>query len=286
MFYSALLRAVAIAVAVALTFGAVLLRERTSPSGEGFWTALAAAPAGGVYLADEQRRELILLRDGQATVAGHLPQAIYRGLSAYEHTLLLATEGGLYVSTDQGQSWRNAIPGRRFTAVAMGDGVGLAGAWAEGLWRSEDAGLTWQAAQVPRSDTEFEALQAAPYLAATLLGVLESDDRGQTWHHLPGLPDRATALYDGYVGDWRGDLYRVADGLRVNRFKAGIWSITTGLVATTDGIYPVGAFVGREVTRVVSTTEQSGFVFYAALARGGLYRSPDGGLSWSLVYQP
>ena len=139
---------------------------------------------------------------------------------------------------------------------------------------------------MPRSDTEFEALQAAPYLAATLLGVLESDDRGQTWHHLAGLPDRATALYDGYVGDWRGDLYRVADGLRVNRFKAGIWSITTGLVATTDGIYPVGAFVGREVTRVVSTTEQSGFVFYAALARGGLYRSPDGGLSWSLVYQP
>src|SRR5438105_13445440 len=126
MFYSALLRAVAIAVAVALTFGAVLLRERTSPSGQGFWTALAAAPAGGVYLADEQRRELILLRDGQATVAGHLPQAIYRGLSAYEHTLLLATEGGLYVSTDQGQSWRNAIPGRRFTAAPTGHAAALA----------------------------------------------------------------------------------------------------------------------------------------------------------------
>ena len=195
-------------------------------------------------------------------------------------------EAGQDPQTDRGQRWRNAIPGRRFTAVAIADGVGLAGAWAEGLWRSEDAGLTWQSAQVPRGDTEFEAVQAAPFLAATLLGVLQSDDRGQTWRHLDNLPDRAAALYGGYVGDWRGDVYQVADASRLDRYRAGIWSMTFGMVATTNGIYPVGAFRGREVTRVVSTDEGALVVHYAALARGGIYRSVDRGLHWSLVYQP
>jgi len=41
-------------------FGLVFLREATSPSGAGYWTAMAAAPNGDLYVADEVHRELRL----------------------------------------------------------------------------------------------------------------------------------------------------------------------------------------------------------------------------------
>jgi len=180
----------------------------------------------------------------------------------------------------------------RFTAVAVLGQAETAGAWADGLFTSDDSGASWSRAQVPAGDTEFEALMAKGY-AGTLLGVLRSvDGAGLEWTRVPGLPDRVTALdYDGAnglvrVGDWRGSVWNYSPdtGLvaRSASYPGGIESLAGGVTATTGGPYPrrAGPLDGREVTRVVATTDG----YFAAAARGPIYFSAGGG-DWTFAYQ-
>ena len=291
--YSAIGRAVAIALATLVVFGLVFLREATSPSGEGYWTAMAAAPGGDLYLADEGRRELLLVHSaGGWTRLAATPAGIYRALAADGANLLLATEGKLYQSNDRGDHWRAVLDGR-FTAVAIHGSEELAGAWADALYVSADSGGTWSKAVVPTGDTEFEQIAAGrppyvPDLAATLLGLLESTDGGRSWTHVAGPPTRLTSV-DGVsfeAGSWSGELWAGnPDGTgwrRIARFPGGVESVAGSVVATTGGPVPdhPGPLHGREVTRVVST----GYGYFAAAARGAVYFS-RGGAEWVLAYQ-
>ena len=291
MFITALGRALAVALATLLMFGLVFLREATSPSGAGYWTAMAAAPDGDLYVADEAHRELRLVHaSGGWQRLAAVPSGIFRALAADGSNLLLATEGRLYVSADGGGHWRAALPGR-FTAVAINGREELAGAWADALYVSHDTGQTWAKAAVPAGDTEFEAV--VPGLAATLLGLLQSTDGGSTWTRVAGLPDRMTALDQGSreAADWRGHVWAQAGvsssagWFPIQTVPAGVWSVAQNVVGTTQGVYfgnqPVGGpLKGREVTRVVL----SGLTYWAAAARGPIYVSADG-TSWRLAYQ-
>jgi hypothetical protein len=311
MFLTALGRALAVALATLLMFGLVFLREATSPSGAGYWTAMAAAPNGDLYVADEVHRELRLIHASGGWVRlTAVPPGIFRALAADGPNLLLATEGTLYVSGDTGAHWRAALSGR-FTAVSIQGADELAGAWSNGLYVSHDTGRTWVRATVPEGDTQFEAL--VPGLAATLLGLLESTDRDRTWTRVRGLPDRMTALdqRSREAASWRGQVWaqetfvggipsRQAPGsgpgiepivvpgagwFPLETVPGGVWSLANGVVATTQGIYiagkPVGGpLKGREVTRVVF----NGLTYWAAAARGPLFVSPNG-IDWRLAYQ-
>jgi hypothetical protein len=287
MFYTALGRGLAVALATLLMFGLVFIREATSPSGAGYWTAMAAAPNGDLYLADEVHRELRLLHaSGGWERIGSVPLGIFRALAADGPNLLLATEGSLFVSSDTGAHWRAALPGR-FTAVAVRGNQELAGAWSNGLYVSDDAGRTWAKAAVPPGDTQFEAI--IPGFAATLLGLLQSSD-GRSWTHVSGIPDRVTAVaFDAgrpavRVGDWRGAvwLYDPVSGsvARSASYPGGVVFVQGAIVATTNGVYPdhPGPLHGREVTRVVL----SGSNYWAAAARGPLYVSLEGS-EWHLA---
>ena len=286
-------RAAAIALATLVMFGLVFVREATSPSGAGYWTAMAAAPDQELYLADEAHRELRLVHPGGGwTRLAATPAGIYRALAASGSNLLLASEGKLYQSNDTGSHWRAVLNGR-FTAVAILGAHEVAGAWAQGLYVSDDSGATWAKAAVPAGDTEFEALLPNGF-AATLLGLLHSTDGDRTWTRVAGIPDRITALdldrggAEALVaaGDWRGTVwyYDPATG-RVSpsfSYSGGIESLAGQVTATTGGPFPdhPGPLHGREVTRVVAT----GHGYFAAAARGPIYFSPDG-LDWTLAYQ-
>ena len=288
MIHDAVGRALAIALATLVMFTLLFVREATSPSGEGYWPAIAAAPAGALYLADQRRHELRLITpDDPARLLAPLPVAIYRALAADGPNLLLAGEGHLYVSNDTGRSWRSALVGR-FTAVSIRGSMALAGAWGDALWRSDDAGANWTKATIPSGDSEFEAV--VPGYAATLLGLLRSVDGGRSWEHVSELPNRVTSISEEpvfEVGDWRGTVWENdGQGWRARtHYTGGVASLAGDVVATTAGLYakdrPVPGELGsREVSRVV----QSGSAFFAAIARGPIYFSADGG-AWRAVYQ-
>lgn len=294
LYGEAAIRAMAIAAAVLLSFGAVFLREATSPSGEGYWTAMAAAPGGGLYVADELRRQLVLVDGSGAHPLGSTPLGIYRALAADSTgNLLLGTESGLFVSNDSGAHWRFAIPSRRFTTVSAGPDYWLAGAWNDGLYRSVDHGATWTKASLPAGDVEFE--QVIPGFAATLLGLLHSGDGGQTWQRLASSGDRMTAVaaygdQSIVAGDWYGRIWTFEPGPlllhQTASCKGGIWSLALAVIATTQGLCPrprsgPALLTDHEITRVVV----SGITYYAAVARGGIYVS-DGGDDWRFAYQP
>jgi photosystem II stability/assembly factor-like uncharacterized protein len=228
--------------------------------------------------------QLRIVRDGAPDrVIGSLPRGLYRGLAADGQTLILATENGLFASSDGGGSWtmKNS---RRFTAVALRGSNALAGAWNDSLWRSQDRGVTWSQVNVPAGNTEFESLAITDGadLAATLLGILVSTDGGATWVSATGIGDRVTAL-DGFkAGDWMGNVFTTSDGLAWKlsaHLPGGIWSLAGPLAGTTAGVYrdglPTGGLGGREITRVISSPPR----YYATVARGPIYASDLGG-SW------
>jgi hypothetical protein len=287
MLNSALGRGLAIALATVLMFGLVFLREATSPTGHGYWTAMAAAPNGDLYVADEIHRELRLVHaaGGWERLAS-VPPGIFLALAADGSNLLLATDRGLFVSVDTGGHWRAALPGR-ISAVAIEGADGLAGVWAKGLYVSHDTGVTWAKASVPPGDTEVEAV--VPGFAATLLGLLQSTDSGATWTRVNGFPDRMTALdqESREAADWRGHVWaQTREGWSpLQTVPGGVWSVAADVIGTTAGIYvggrPAGGpLKGREVTRVV----HSGLNYWAAAAGGPIYTSSDSA-DWRLVYQ-
>ena len=101
-------------------------------------------------------------------------------------TLVLFTNPGLYVSTDQGASWQQTLDlsvesfvGVRITGAqvyVLGDGV---------YYASSDHGLTWtdRSEILPRAP--YEVLSFGVYDSAWLVGarntLLSSTDEGQTW---------------------------------------------------------------------------------------------------------
>ncbi len=287
MIYSALGRGLAIALATLLMFGLVFLREATSPTGTGYWTAMAAATNGDLYVADDVHHELRLVHaSGGWQRLAAVPSGIFLALAADGANLLLATDRGLYVSADTGGHWRAALPGR-ITAVAIQGADELAGVWAKGLFVSHDTGRTWAKGSVPSGDTEFEAV--IPGFAATLLGLLQSTDGGRTWTRVKGLPDRMTALdaSSREAADWRGHVWAQTgeEWFPMQTVPGGVWSLVQNVVGTTQGIYvsgqPVGGpLEGREVTRIVL----SDLRYWAAAARGPIYVSTDG-TDWRLAYQ-
>ena len=287
MIYTALGRALAISLATVLTFGLVLLRDATSPTGLGYYTAMAAAPNGDLYVADRDHLELRLVHAaGGWERLGAVPMGVFLALAADGGNLMLGTDRELLVSGDKGGHWRSALAGR-IAAVSIQGSDELAGSWAKGLYVSHDAGGTFAKASLPSGDTEVIAV--IPGLAATLLGLLQSTDGGGTWTRVEGLPDRMTALDQGarQAADWRGHVW-TQDGAGWSpsqTVSGGVWSIAQAVIGTTQGLYvsgrPVqGQLKGREVTRVVL----SGGNYWAALARGPIYVSADG-VAWRLAYQ-
>lgn len=270
-----------------LTSVLVGARLAAAPDARGYRHAIAAAPGGGLYAVDGGGRSLQVGPQGGVAVRGHTSGDLPLALAADGNQLLLGTDRGLEWSSDGGRSWRRTGPAGRYPAVMLAGATGLAGAWGGALELTQDGGRTWSALATPGA-REFEAIatSAGVWYVATLTSVLVSVDRGEAWSQLPVARVTAMAADAGGVvaGTWRGDVLRLtqdAQPVRLAGLEAGIWALAGPMAGTTAGLRgaPGPALARSEVTALVA----SGPVFYAGLARGGLYRSNDAGASWSLV---
>jgi photosystem II stability/assembly factor-like uncharacterized protein len=167
------------------------------------------------------------------------------------------------------------------------DGTLFVANGAAGVFKSADGGRTWRETNYPaRAAILFNARLAmgddGTLFAAIGTVVERSDDGGQTWTHLPGLPlafqiaslaVSPNFAEDGVVvvgGDYTNNqIIRSADGGKT-------WQVVFD-GASLEGTSDV-------VALAFSPDFASNGTLYAWLQYGGLLRSTDGGLSWSLAY--
>jgi hypothetical protein len=204
--------------------------------------------------------------------------------------LLAATNFGLYTSTDGGVTWtqRRSQPTWAISiAPAGGASAEILAACADGVFRSSNGGTTWTTVALPGSPGGFNRLSVAiaptnPAVAYawgangttaylwrrsggtwTAQAIPTGVSTGQAWYdwYLAVSPDRDTQIYVGAIESYRGDLSGTT----------WTWRNLSNKGSSGDSIHP----------------DQHAIAFEPGNANmiyvgndGGLYRSPDRGITW------
>jgi hypothetical protein len=208
--------------------------------------------------------------------------------------LFAATTGGLYVSTDRGQTWTQR---RAVTTWSLSISSGAAGqvlaACSDGIWRSNDHGSSFASVAIPGAPGGFNRLAVAiapsdptiayawgagppntssgptPYLwrrsgrTWSAQTVPPSVATGQSWYDwfLAVSPDNADQIYCGAISAYRGT-------------RSGTtWSwVDIATKSSGDSIHPDQHAIAIE-------TGNPNLIYVGC--DGGLYQSPDRGQTWT-----
>lgn len=252
-------------------------------------------------------------RGGRVTaVAGHVnqPYTYYQG----------ATGGGVWKTEDAGLTWYNISDGYFNTgtigalAVAPSDeniiyaGTGespvrgVSTSHGDGVYKSIDAGKTWvhlglaATRQISKividpnnADTVYIGAQGNPWGPSEERGVYKSTDGGQNWNKVlfvnpttgasflsldPNNPDTV------YVGMW--DHQRLPWKIRSGGPGSGLWKTTDGGASWNKLDQGLPEIMGNTGVSVSPVNPNRVYAMIEA-TDGGIFRSDDGGLSWTLV---
>ncbi|MBK5920097.1 hypothetical protein CCR80_03460 [Rhodothalassium salexigens] len=296
----------AMAAALALTAPGVL----TAP----------AAAADDAYAVDPAQLDALEYRNigpwrgGRVTaVAGHPDQPA---------TFYMGAVGGLFKTTNAGQSWQPVgddqlnfasvgalavAPSNPHVVVAgLGESPyrGVASSYGDGVYRTVDGGRTWthlgleDARQIsaigidPADEDRFlVAVQGDPWAETETRGVYRTEDGGQTFERVLYV-DETTSAIDLQINPANPRIVYAA--LWDNHREA--WEVRSG--GPGSGLYKSTDF-GRTWERmtdglpevmgkagIAPSPAQDGRVWAIVEAEGdegGLYRSDDGGESWSHI---
>jgi uncharacterized protein (TIGR03437 family) len=123
---------------------------------------------------------------------------------------------GVFISTDNGTTWRQASNGLGDIAVYALAAVGsnVLAATADGIFRTTDGGQSWVRVAAGGQTVRSLLLDGTNLYAGTATGsVLRSTNEGQTWNSRGNIPDQrrvqALAIFGGqlYAGTSRGVFY-------------------------------------------------------------------------------
>ena len=199
---------------------------------------------------------------------GNLADLSTARMSVFNGVVYAGTDGGMFSSVDQGGSWTQLAQGWAdgMTTCILVEGQNiLLGTWGSGIVRSVDGGLTWGWSNtgLPGSAGISKIIRYGPYLFCNgWNGVFRSMDDGGTWTTVntpieqPDIEAIDTTLF---IVDYYTPALRSVD------FGMTWQSANTGL--------------GSHVTSMKS----NGTVLYAGTTTGGVYRTTDGGVHWSLL---
>jgi hypothetical protein len=202
--------------------------------------------------------------------------------------LYAGTRGGLWVSTDGGVTWTRRRSAPTWSVSVVRGSTEVLAASSDGLFRSTDNGTTWTAVGLPGSPGAFNRLAVAiapsntsvayafgtggagptGYLwrrtgtAWAAVGVPPGLATGQSWYdwYLAVAPDRDTQIYCGAIDIHRGTL------------SGTTWTwVNLSSRTSGDSIHPDQHAIAFEPGRPDT--------IYAG-CDGGLFRSPDRGVTW------
>jgi len=232
---------------------------------------------GGVWRTTDYGRVWVPIFDaestgsiGAITVAPSDPTVLYVGSGEGLQRPDLSVGDGIYKSSDGGKTWRHlglrdgqqipAIivdprdPNRVFAAV-LGHPYGAN--TERGIFRSGDGGETWEKVLYKDENTGGMDLAFDPRNPQTVFAVLWAA-RQAPWEAGWALPAN-------------NGLYKSTDG-------GSTWrQITAGLPTPEEGLGRIGLGTSLSEPNVMYA------IVGASPAKGGLYRSEDGGESWRLV---
>lgn len=219
--------------------------------------------------------------------------------------LLVASGEGLIIATREGQDWwevRRGLPGRRVTSVIAREGVILAGT-GQGVWRSDDLGQTWVAASAGLSlpyvrwlafhpnfsDLEFAGTEPA--------SIFVSHDGAQTWRECPEVGQMRDHFgwwlpYSPGAGCVRGFAFhgdRVYAAVEVGGVlrsddRGETWRLVDGCTGQPVFTIPSPTHCSSDIHSVETLAAFSPDLVFAA-TNSGLFRSMDGGATWSHLFQ-
>ena len=220
-------------------------------------------------------------RAGNAYVTGYTSSADFPTANAFQAVIGKAT---LYQSRDGGQSWsESGLSNLGVAALAidrMNSSTLYVGTQGSGVFKSTDGGVSWTAVNTGLIDLSISDLAIDPQTPSTLYagtsesGVFKSTDGGEVWSAIgppvPGPIVRSVA---------------VAPAVPTTLYAAvRFWVMKSldGGATWASGGPDVDSVNDLEIDPVITST------IYASVTRstpsgGGLYKSADGGTTWSLI---
>ncbi len=184
----------------------------------GYWDVVPDAPfalvapvldsfvsRGNTLLLGAQRGVIYRSQDGGQTwqTSRRLPDVPVNDLTFVGNRLLAATARGIFVSTDEGETWREPdeqvdywLPGKvtiqdskEVRSLATVNSRLFAATWGGGVFRSEDNGETWQQSndglEMEETADSLYVTSFIPsgrqFLAGTKMGVFTTTDNGGRW---------------------------------------------------------------------------------------------------------
>ncbi|MGE0322811.1 MAG: hypothetical protein AB7K71_00815 [Polyangiaceae bacterium] len=179
-----------------------------------------------------------------------------------EHLFAATGSHGLWRSDDDARTWRRleGCKVAEFSALAVTEGLVVAGTLKQGVLLSRDRGETWVSANQGLSSLKTRRLLAVGKrtFLGTNAGLFVYEEGHSSWTHLTGdlqVKGIASAGRDLYLGD------------------------VSGVQRSSDG--------GATWTRILEETPHNlavvGDSLYALLYSGSVKRSDDGGATWQDV---
>jgi photosystem II stability/assembly factor-like uncharacterized protein len=214
--------------------------------------------------------------------------------------LLLATQAGFAAAAPIANTWqvvRKGLDGRHVTSIIAREGVILVGT-TDGIFVSDDGGASWQEASDGLTHRHVRWLAFHPdisdreFAGTEPAAVFTSPDGGASWQECPevgALRDRFGwwLPYSPAAGCVRGFTFHgqrayaaveVGGALRSDDFGAS-WRLADGSDGRAQFGRPSPAHIHPDVHDIAVHPASPDLVF--APTGGGLFRSEDGGETWT-----
>lgn len=261
-------------------------------------TAVAFSPSmpNLAYGADENGEILKSTDSGDTWQAVSRVDSIPHSLAVdphSPHTLYVGTATGVSKSTNGGRDWQQMLTvGEVFSlSITAGAPDSVFAATSEGVFKSSDGGATWRRTlELKTHSVEVAPSDARVVYAGTPEGVFKSGDGGETWRpHATGME----YLNVGPLAVHPRDPNTVIAGSNINLWTryGGPFPASTegeGIYKTTDGGLSwvrkgKGEFIDVDVIEVAVNPNNPNVVYAGTRASRGMYRSEDGGDSWTIL---
>lgn len=289
-------------------------------AGDGKWTPIQ--PGGGVASALVPASEMLFLvssehlyastDDGQSwTLHAELPSYITAlAIDPDDPELMFAGTGfnGVMRSTDGGSTWETRgldeamwFDDTPVTDVVITDDRVYAGTLGYGVFVSVDAGETWAPTSAQPDDQRINELAVDPnapgavYAGTSTKGVYRTSDRGASWQCLT----EGFKLGDDYeTGEMHASVLTIVPGTPSVIYAASIHgaliarSVNGGVDWETVSMIATGLPADSAAVRAITYDTANPDVLYAvfdslySVDDSPLYRSDDGGLSWTGLGKP